>query len=209
MLTIREIDERERWNASLRSLPYSHVLQTWEWGEFKRETGRWTPQRLAFERNGQVAAMASLLTRRIGPLQVMYASKGPVLDYSDIELAGHVLSELERRARRFGVVWLKIDPDVVGAMGLPNSPNDQSNETGRAIMGMLRKRGWRFSDSQVQFRNTLHIDLRRSEDEILAAMSGNTRRKIRVAGKKGVSIRPATTDDLSPALPALSSHGRA
>ena len=67
---------------------------------------------------------------------------------------------------------------------------------------MLWRRGWRFSDSQVQFRNTLTIDLRQSEDEILAAMSGNTRRKIRVAAKKGVTIRAASVEDL-PLLYAL------
>ena len=64
------------------------------------------------------------------------------------------------------------------------------------MKGMLRRRGWRFSSSQVQFRNTLTIDLCRSEDEILATMSGNTRRKIRVAAKKGVKIRSASVDDL-------------
>jgi len=180
----------------LRDLPYAHVLQTWEWGEFKRETGRWEPLRLAFQRRGQVIAMASLLTRKMGPLRVIYVSKGPILDYRDIDLAEQALGELERHANRFGVVWLKIDPDVVAATGMPNSPNDQPNETARAIMGMLRKRGWRFSEAQVQFRNTLTIDLKQSEDEILAAMSGNTRRKIRVAGKKGVVIRQASVDDL-------------
>ena len=61
-----EIDKREDWNARLRDLPNTHVLQTWEWGEFKRETSRWTPLRLAFERRGRVVAMASLLTRKIG-----------------------------------------------------------------------------------------------------------------------------------------------
>ena len=180
----------------MRDLPCAHVLQTWQWGEFKRETGRWTPLRLAFERRGQVIAMASLLTRKMGPLKVVYVSKGPALDFADIELAEQVLSELERRANRFGVVWLKIDPDVIAATGMPSSSDLQSQEAGLEIEGMLRKRGWRFSDSQVQFRNTLNIDLERSEDEILAAMSGNTRRKIRVAVKKGVVIRPAAIDDL-------------
>ena len=171
-------------------------MQTWEWGDFKRETGAWEPLRLAFERRGQVVAMASLLTRKLGPLKVMYVSKGPALDYADIELAGQALGELEARASGFGVAWLKIDPDVIAATGLPGSADDRSDEGGRSMERMLRRRGWRYSDSQVQFRNTLTIDLHRSEDEILAAMSGNTRRKIRAAVKKGVSVRPATVDDL-------------
>ena len=171
-------------------------MQTWEWGEFKRETGAWEPLRLAFERDGQVLAMASLLTRKLGPLKVMYVSKGPALDYADFELAGQVLSELEARAKGFGVAWLKIDPDVIAATGMPGSADAQADGTGSAVNRMLRGRGWRFSDTQVQFRNTLTIDLHRSEDEILAAMSGNTRRKIRVASKKGVLIRRASNEDL-------------
>ena len=196
MLTIREIDEREHWNASLRNLPYAHVLQTWEWGEFKRDTGRWTPLRLAFERDGRIVAMASLLTRSMGPLKVMYVSKGPALDYADVNLAQRVFSELETRADGFGDVWLKVDPDVIAATGLPNAAEECLHNEGSEIAGTLRRRGWRFSDSQVQFRNTLTIDLRRSEDDILAAMSGNTRRKIRVAAKKGVKIRAASIEDL-------------
>lgn len=195
-MKVYEVQERDRWNDGLRRLPCAHVLQTWEWGEFKRAAGGWEPQRLAFERGGQIVAQASLATKRLGPLKVMVVSKGPALDFEDSDLVESVLAELERRATGFGVVWLKIDPDVISATGLPGSEDDRPDESGQAFMGLLSARGWRFSDSQVQFRNTLCIDLRRSEAEILAAMSGNTRRKIRVAAKKAVTIRPATADDL-------------
>ena len=127
---------------------------------------------------------------------MMVVSKGPALDFSDRDLSAAVLDELEQRASRLGVVWLKIDPDVVAATGLPGSADDQSAATGQALLALLRARGWRFSAAQVQFRNTLCIDLRRAESEIWAAMSGNTRRKVRVAAKKGVTIRAATLDDL-------------
>ena len=172
------------------------MLQTWDWGEFKRSTGGWEPQRLAFKQGSELVAQASLLIRKMGPLRVMYVSKGPALDYADVDLARSVIKELEKRANRFGVVWLKIDPDVIAATGVPGSDDDRTDDNGSEISRMLRKRGWRFSDSQVQFRNTLTIDLSRSEDEILAAMSGNTRRKIRVATKKGVTIRAGSIDDL-------------
>ena len=141
--------------------------------------------------------MASLAMRSMGPLKAMVVSKGPALDYDDSELARMVFADLAGRARRFGVVWLKADPDVVLARGLPGSADDQPEPAGQNLRELLRSRGWRFSSSQVQFRNTLSIDLRRGEDEILAAMSGNTRRKIRVAYKKGLSVRPATIDDIA------------
>jgi lipid II:glycine glycyltransferase (peptidoglycan interpeptide bridge formation enzyme) len=61
----------------------------------------------------------------------------------------------------------------------------------------LQARGWRFSTDQVQFRNTVTIDLTQSEDHLLATMSQSTRRKIRIAERKGVNVRPGTLDDLS------------
>ncbi len=196
MLTVEEIGDRERWNDALRDMPYAHVLQTWDWGAFKQATGGWQPQRLAFRRGGQMAALASLMTRRIGPLKVMAVSKGPALDYSDLPLAEAVLAELGRRARGLGTVWLKIDPDVIVATGIPGSEDDQEDELGAQFTAQLSARGWRFSASQVQYRNTLSIDLRRSEEEILMSFSGNTRRKVRTAAKKDVAIREASLDDL-------------
>ncbi len=190
------MDERDRWNDGLRDLPGAHVLQTWEWGEFKRATGKWQPTRLAFKRRGQTVAQASLLARRAGPFKLVYASKGPCLDWGDAALAERTLDELERRARRLGVVWLKIDPDVVAATGLPGSDAERVDETGAATLDRLRERDWRFSSDQVQFRNTFRIDLGRDEDAILAAMSGGARRKIRLADRRGVTVREAGLDEL-------------
>jgi lipid II:glycine glycyltransferase (peptidoglycan interpeptide bridge formation enzyme) len=48
----------------------------------------------------------------------------------------------------------------------------------------------------VQFRNTITIDLTRSEDELLAAMGQGKRRKVRYGPKHGVTVRAATPDDL-------------
>jgi lipid II:glycine glycyltransferase (peptidoglycan interpeptide bridge formation enzyme) len=58
-------------------------------------------------------------------------------------------------------------------------------------------RGWRFSADQVQFKNTLVIDLRHPEDRLLENMKPKTRYNIRLAEKKGVSIRAGTSADVS------------
>jgi peptidoglycan pentaglycine glycine transferase (the first glycine) len=200
LLTVHTITDRDRWNDTLRTLPYAHVLQSWEWGEFKRETTGWQPLRLAFTRadsaDGQPVAMASVGVRHVGPLKVMYAPKGPALDYSDPALVAAVLDALQAIARREGAVWLKIDPDVVLVSGASGEDNEQPNPVGQAVQAELKRRGWRFSDDQVQFRNTIAIDLTQSEDDLLAAMSQNTRRKVRTGEKKGVTVRDAGLDDL-------------
>ena len=196
ILAVSEIVDRDQWNSRLRQLPGAHILQSWDWGEFKRETVGWQPSRLAFEREGVLVAMASVGMRRVGPFKVMYVSKGPALDTCDDLLFLEVLELLESRARTMGAIWLKIDPDVVLATGIPGGEDDKVVESGHRISAQLKNRGWRFSSSQVQFRNTIAVDLGRTENEILMAMSGNTRRKIRIAEKKGVLVRNACDDDL-------------
>lgn len=206
-LTIETINEREAWNNALQQLPYAHVLQTWEWGEFKHVTTGWRPLRLAYRRDGQIAAMVSIGVRRAGVFTLLYAPKGPALAYDDAELASDVLDHLQRVARHYRAIWLKIDPDVIAATGVPSTsapiddtmtsaPDDVADPTGQAFMRMLREHDWRFSNDQVQFRNTIVLDLTRSEDELLAGMNQSTRRKIRIAEREGIHIRTGSVDDL-------------
>ncbi|MFN8448619.1 MAG: peptidoglycan bridge formation glycyltransferase FemA/FemB family protein [Anaerolineae bacterium] len=97
----------------------------------------------------------------------------------------------------------EIDPDVIAATGVPATTADEEDDasdapdpTGQAFMRALRERGWRFSNDQVQFRNTILIDLAQSEDDLLAAMSQSTRRKIRIAQREGVTVRGGSIADL-------------
>ncbi len=195
-MQITTVHNAEQWNTALRAFPTAHILQTWEWGEFKRVTTGWQPLRWAFQHDNQTVAMISLGIRKIGPLQVMYAPKGFVSDPARPEIAAEVLQHLESYACRRPTVWLKIDPDIVTAIGLPDSEEDAPDIHGQAWQSLLQTHSWTFSTDQVQFRNTICIDLTKDEDTLLAEMSQNTRRKVRTAEKKGVTIREASLADL-------------
>jgi peptidoglycan pentaglycine glycine transferase (the first glycine) len=207
-LQVEPASDAAAWNQALAALPYAHVLQTWQWGEFKRRTTGWTPTRLLFHRDGVTVAAASVLTRSVGPLHVMYVPKGPALPYDDASLRRAVVGELEALARRARAIFIKIDPDVVVGWGkpdavgtgVPGAGGDRQEPIGRAFTDEIGRRGWRFSHSQIQFRNTICIDLTPEEDAILAAMKQKTRYNIRLSRRKGVGVRPA---DPSSDLPTL------
>lgn len=184
MIIIREVADRSLWNEAVAKSSCSHVLQSFEWGEFKAKYG-WKPTRLLFEENGQVRAAASVLCRQFSrfPLRVMYVPKGPLLDYSEGQLLNCVLASLEKLARAQRALFIKIDPDVRVEEG--------------QVMEALRVRGWRPSSEQIQFRNTILIDLQRSEDELLASMKAKTRYNIRLAARKGVKVRIGGLNDLA------------
>lgn len=196
MLQIETITDHAAWNEALCTLPHAHILQSWEWGDFKQQTVGWYPHRWAIKDGEQIVAMCNMGERKIGPFSVMYAPKGPAMAYDDERLVAQVLDLLQEKARQHRALWLKIDPDIAQAFGEPDSEDDVANPAGQALRDTLLKRGWHFSDDQIQFRNTITIDLTRPSDDILMAMSGNTRRKVRTAYKKDVTIREGTLDDV-------------
>ncbi len=189
-----QVTDRAQWDTALAALPLAHVLQTWDWGDFKSRWG-WEPIRLLFERDGQPLAAAQILCRRLShiPLSVTYVPKGPALDYSDVSLLAHVLSTLEAQARDRRSLFVKIDADVrlgVGPENLPPVPE------AAAVLKMLARRGWRPSAEQIQFKNTVVVDLRPDEDTLLARMKAKTRYNVRLAGRRGVQIRSGDEADL-------------
>ncbi len=189
------------WNDLLRALPHPHFLQTWEWAQVKSAWG-WQPDFLWWEDDRGRAAAAALLLRRSLPVRgfsarmsLCYAPKGPNMDWTDERLRAQVLDDLQAYARRRGAVFLKIDPDVPLGWGEPGTPASREDPLGQAVSADLQARGWRFSSDQIQFRNTVLVDLTADEETLLARMKQKTRYNIRLAARKGVTVRPATPDD--------------
>jgi lipid II:glycine glycyltransferase (peptidoglycan interpeptide bridge formation enzyme) len=107
------------------------------------------------------------------------------------------LDGLQALAKKEKAIFIKIDPEVLLGSGIPGSVGEIENPSGRLISGELESRGWRFSQSQIQFRNTVWLDLNRTEEDWLARMKPKTRYNIRLAEKKGVTVRSGTIEDLS------------
>jgi lipid II:glycine glycyltransferase (peptidoglycan interpeptide bridge formation enzyme) len=145
---------------------------------------------------GGVVAMAQILTRRVGPLSVMYVPKGPALDYSDASLRAGVLAELKRHSVERGAIFMKLDPDVVTGIGVPGQPDAYDDPNGVQIAQEWTAAGLSFSGEQIQFRNSVIIDLRRGEEELINAMKQKTRYNVRLAEKRGVTVRFGTEADM-------------
>ena len=203
--------QSDRWNSLISDLPHPHFLQTYEWGQVKAKYG-WQPLYLAWDETGQMkedrglssfgfppSAAALVLKKTIrlggmsGRLSILYAPKGPLLDWANAPLRAQVLNDLQTFARREGAVFLKMDPDVVLGTGI--SSEDAVELDGQAVLSELKQRGWRYSADQIQFKNTVLVDLTPSEEELLARMKQKTRYNIRLAAKKGVSLRNGTPTD--------------
>ncbi len=199
------------WNTIIASLPNPHLLQTWEWGQFKAQYG-WQPLPQVWrDENGNVNGAALVLQRTQSlaggavRLRVLYVPKGPLLDWSNAALRKRVLDDLCALARKQGAIFIKIDADVClgsGAVFSGETTAEQAEEEvvedalGQQITAELEQDGWLFSGEQIQFRNTVLVDLTPTEEEMLGRMKQKTRYNVRLAGRKGVSVRRGGVEDL-------------
>jgi len=184
------------WNRLISNLPNPHFLQTWEWAQVKAKYG-WEP--IPYVWGNSAAGMILKRTvsfRGLFNLNILYMPKGPLLDWTDTALVARVLDDLQAFAKKGKAIFLKIDPDVLLGTGIPGGEGSREDNSGQAVRSELKRRGWMDSSEQIQFRNTVVIDLSASEGEMLARMKQKTRYNVRLAEKKGVIVRPGTVADL-------------
>lgn len=192
----------QEWDRLISALPDPHLLQTSEWSQVKATNG-WQALPFTWRASGsRIEAAAMVLKRCLGAsgplraLSVLYIPKGPLLDWSNPALRQQVLDDLQSFARSQGVIFLKIDPDVLLGRGIPGGLEAAEEELGRSVQSDLSQRGWVFSQDQVQFRNTVLVDLTPSEEQMLSRMKQKTRYNVRLGEKKGITVRAGTPADL-------------
>lgn len=178
------LEDRDCWDELVLSLPLPHVLQSLVWGELKSRWG-WEVHRLGWRRDGLWVAAAQVLVRRVRgvPFPIGYVPKGPLLrDRLSVADWHEVLTDLERWASTRGLAFLKMDSDVPGSAS--------------GVSDCWRTRGWVPSIEQIQFPNTMHTGLVKDEDALLAGMHSKTRYNIRLAERRGVTIKEGGRGDI-------------
>jgi len=157
------------WKAYLTEHPEAHLLQTTQWGELKSPYG-WDIEHLKVDDCG-----AQVLFRRFPlGLTLAYIPKGPVGEWLPT-----LLPQLDALCRQRRAFVLKIEPDADW------DPN---------LADRMRAHGFKPSHHNIQPRQTLTVNLQGDEEQILGRMHQKTRYNVRLASRKGVTVRP--WDDL-------------
>ncbi len=145
-----------------QNLGAEHILQSFEWGEFKKATGGVNRVfRIGEFEKGKLIRAYQFFIHRLPylPWTIGYLPRGPIPTRA-------ALGEIKKIARQEKAIFFKIDPGMDekgGSLGVEGKP--------------------------IQPRHTIYLDLERNEGEILAGMHPKTRYNIRLAERKGVTVR--------------------
>lgn len=170
MIEIQRCNDKEQWDEYVLENE-GHPLQLWGWGQVKAAHG-WKAERLfAYKHDDshdEIVGAAQVLIRRLpAPFRsIAYIPRGPVgggtYDAEFLELIAALVK------RDYKSVTLSIEPF--------------SREYDAP-------KGWIRSKNSVLPAETILLDLKKSESDLLAAMAKKTRQYIRKSASEGIDIR--------------------
>ncbi len=133
------------------------------------------------EEDGGIVASASLLKRAIPKLGrcIMYAPRGPVMDTQNAELVASFTSSLKSIARKNKAILIKIDPPV--------RMEDSISKSNLRDAGFAPVAAAGFGGTQPKC--VMQLDLDKSLDELMQTFKPKWRYNIRLAEKRGVTVR--------------------
>lgn len=194
-LVLRQVgaDERESYDAAVTASPYGDLLQSFAWGELKREQG-WTPLRFLIEseaagsgpgRRGAVTVLRHGLPGT--PWGFFYIPRGPAIDFGDRTVVVFIRDALAQLARRHRAVFARLDPPL---------PDDRE-----PAKTTLRRYGFVHSAGGVmtggtQPRAVWRLPIDKSLEDLRSNLAKDHRYFVRRAQRSGVAVREGGRDDL-------------
>lgn len=180
-------EDDAEWDAFVAAHPNGSLLQTTAWARLKGRFG-WSPHRVWLRKDGQLVAGAQMLVKAaaLGMVRVAYLPHGPLVDWQDEEQVEILLNQVDLAAYEHRAGLLKMEPLLW-----------QTEMPAGQWQALCERQECRPESDTIQPPRTIVIDLRPSEEEILARMKQKTRYNIRLAERKSVTVRQGTAGDLA------------
>lgn len=175
------------WDDFVARHPHGSLLQTTAWARLKNNFG-WSSQRVWLRRDGKLVAGAQLLIKSVamGLARVGYVPHGPLVEWQDSAQVAVLLHQLDLAAYQRRVGFVKLEPLLW-----------QDEPAAWNWAALCQEHDLHPATDTIQPPRTMLLDLRPSPDDILATMKQKTRYNIRLAERKGVTVRQGTVADLS------------
>ena len=177
-ITEKTIPEYE---AFVESHPKGNFAQSYLWGK-QKPMWQWDAIAVRGE-DGAIRGSLAVMTRKVPGIgrTLMYGCRGPVCDLDDRETFSQLLDGARALAKKYKSYVIKIDPDV------PSSNT--------AFSSMLQSFGFRAKEGgknfeAIQPRYVFRLNVEgKTEEELLANFHQKWRYNIRLAERKGVTVR--------------------
>lgn len=177
VVKITTVTERAKWEKFMLSRPESNFLQSWDFYEFHAARGKTVVRRAAVDARGRILGAYAGVVETAKRGRYLAIAGGPIADLENRELVEKLFDDIREVGRANHCVFVRVRPQW-----------PLSSES----LGMLLEMGLEAAPMFLSVERAGILDLRKSEEEILAGASQGFRRKLRKAEKAGVAITADT-----------------
>ncbi|HET8912824.1 MAG TPA: peptidoglycan bridge formation glycyltransferase FemA/FemB family protein [Ktedonobacteraceae bacterium] len=171
------ITDRKQWNDFVASSVCCNITQSYEWGQLSEYLKEEPLYLGVVDDSGQLCA-AILVFIMVAPIihrTYFYSPRGPVIEDPASPAMTVLLNFLKAEARKRNAFMLKVEPSVA--------------DDNQHWLSTLKRRGFHKIPNATHVRNEWVLDISPDEKTILAGMKDKWRYNIRLAERKGVTIR--------------------
>ena len=172
-IVLIDAGNRENWDKFIISDKSSNFLQSWDFYEFHASRGNDIVRKIAVDENGTIIGAYAGVVETAKRGRHLAIAGGPILDWNDKPLIKAVFEDIKKEAKRFKCVFARIRPQL---------------ELSEESLKLMKELGLKKSPMYLSVEYAGILDLRKTEEEILASASQGFRRKYRKALKNDIEI---------------------
>ena len=171
-------ESRSEWDGYVAAQVEANFLQSWDFYEFHKARGKQVVRRLMYCGGEIVGAYAGVVeTAKRG--RYLAIAGGPLIDWNNREVCAQVFADIRRQGEAAGCVFVRVRPQL--------SLSDGS-------LALMRELGLKRAPMYLSVEYAGILNLKRTEEEIVAGASQGFRRKLRKAEKAEISVEALTSD---------------
>lgn len=172
-------EEVKKYKEFVDNFSSTSLMQSMNWADVKKG---WESEYVYLEEDGKIVMAMSLVIRKIiGSKSMIYAPRGPVGDIYDIQKVKKITEEVDKIAKKYNAFVFRFDPERY---------YDEKLEEMYVKEG-YKVRNRKFGKNElIQPRYNMILNISgKTEEEVFKGYSEKTRYNVRVAKRKGVTVR--------------------
>jgi len=178
-MKIITVEERTKWDNFITGHTEANFLQSWDFYEFHKNRGNKITRRAVVDEKGEIIAAYAGVVETAKRGKHLAIAGGPILDWKNTKVVKAIFEDIKAMGEELGCIFVRVRPQL---------------ELSQKSLDLMKKLGLKKAPMYLSVEYAGILDLRKSEEEILAGASQGFRRKLRKAQKADIEITAETSD---------------
>ncbi len=179
-MKIIDAKSREDWDSFIKSHAEANFLQSWDFYEFHKARGKKIVRRVALSDGKKVIGAYAGVVETAKRGKYLAIAGGPIIDWDDKKVVKAIFDDIRKCGEEAGCVFVRVRPQL---------------ELSEKALKLMEKLGLKRAPMYLSVEYAGILDLKKTEEEILAGASQGFRRKLRKAMKNEIEITAETSDE--------------